>query len=237
MPHADGLSATAEIGADPALRATKVLVLTTFDVDEYVYRALRAGASGFLLKDADPTEPLRGMRLVCDGEALLAPTVTRRLIDEFVARPASPAVAAPSRLAVLTAREREVFALVGTGSTNDEIAARLVISPATARTHVGHILTKLDARDRVQLVVLAHEYGLVGPGFPAVNPARRSRYPSVTNGLDAISEPSSRRPISKSPNTLGTSRCSCRRHSTANDRISTSACSVARIATKWRQAR
>ena len=162
MPGTDGLSATAAIGADPALRSTKVLVLTTFDVDEYVYRALRAGASGFLLKDTEPAELLRGIRLVRDGGALLAPTVTRRLVDEFAARPASP-VAASMRLHVLTAREREVLALVGTGASNDEIAARLVISPATARTHVGHILTKLDARDRVQLVVLAHEHGLVGP--------------------------------------------------------------------------
>jgi DNA-binding NarL/FixJ family response regulator len=159
MPNLDGLSATAEITADPELSDTRVLVLTTFDVDEYVYRALRAGASGFLLKDTEPTELLRGIRLVVRGEALLAPSVTRRLIDEFVARPDHPATA-PGRLEVLTTREREVLALVGNGSTNDEIAARLVISPATARTHVGHLLTKLDARDRVQLVVIAYESGL-----------------------------------------------------------------------------
>ena len=163
MPGTDGLSATAAIGADPLLRATKVLVLTTFDVDEYVYRALRAGASGFLLKDTEPAELLRGIRLVSEGEALLAPTVTRRLIDEFGARPAPPGPAT-ARLQVLTAREREVLALVGSGSSNGEIAARLVISPATVRTHVGNILTKLDARDRVQLVVLAHECGLAGRG-------------------------------------------------------------------------
>lgn len=162
MPGTDGLAATAAITADPALRATKVLVLTTFDVDEYVYRALRAGASGFLLKDTEPAELLRGIRVVAGGEALLAPTVTRRLLDEFAARP-EPSTAAAG-LQVLTAREREVLALVGAGASNDEIAARLVISPATARTHVGHILTKLDARDRVQLVVIAYESGLVTPG-------------------------------------------------------------------------
>jgi DNA-binding NarL/FixJ family response regulator len=162
MPGTDGLTAAAEIAAEPALQGTKVLVLTTFDLDEYVYRALRAGASGFLLKDAEPAELLRGIRLAADGDALLAPSVTRRLIAEFAARPGLP-TAVPARLEVLTPREREVLALVGAGATNDDIAARLVISPATARTHVGRILTKLDARDRVQLVVIAHEVGLAGP--------------------------------------------------------------------------
>jgi DNA-binding NarL/FixJ family response regulator len=164
MPGMDGLAATTAIGLDPGLRETKVLVLTTFDIDEYVYRALRAGASGFLLKDAEPTELLRGIRVVADGDALLAPSVTRRLIAEFATRPRQPATVS-ARLEVLTPREREVLGLVGGGSTNDEIAARLVISPATARTHVGRIITKLGARDRVQLVVIAYESGLVSPAL------------------------------------------------------------------------
>ena len=162
MPGMDGLTAAAEISADPRLTGTKVLVLTTFDLDEYVYRALRVGASGFLLKDAEPAELLRGIRLAVDGDALLAPSVTRRLIAEFATRPEHPPTV-PARLAVLTPREQEVLALVGGGATNDEIAAALVISSATVRTHVGRILTKLDARDRVQLVVIAHEAGLAGP--------------------------------------------------------------------------
>jgi DNA-binding NarL/FixJ family response regulator len=171
MPVMDGLSALAEIRSDPALDETKVLVLTTFDLDEYVYRALRAGASGFLLKNADPAELLRGIRLAVDGDALLAPSVTRRLITEFAAVP-HRTTARNTRLDVLTAREREVLVLVGGGATNDEIAARLVISPATARTHVGRILTKLDARNRVQLVVIAYETGLVGPATQADDPLR-----------------------------------------------------------------
>nr|WP_255426351.1 response regulator transcription factor [Pseudonocardia sp. C8] len=161
MPGTDGLAALSEITADPALSGTRVIVLTTFDLDEYVYRALRAGASGFLLKDTDPVTLLRAIDLVHAGEALLAPSVTRRLITEF-ARHGPAAPPATDRLAVLTGREREVLTLVGRGATNGEIAAELVISPATARTHVGRLLTKLDARDRVQLVVIAHETGLVG---------------------------------------------------------------------------
>ena len=162
MPGVDGLAATSQIHADPHLAGTKVLVLTTYDLDEYVYRALQAGASGFLLKDAEPTELLSGIRLLVDGDALLAPSVTRRLIAEFAGRPPPP-TSVSARLDVLTPREREVLALVGGGSTNDEIAAQLVISAATARTHVGHIITKLGARDRVQLVVIAYESGLVHP--------------------------------------------------------------------------
>ncbi|WP_345412430.1 response regulator transcription factor [Actinomycetospora chlora] len=161
MPGVDGLAALETIVADPSLSGTAVLVLTTFDLDEYVYRALRAGAAGFLLKDAEPGELVRAIALVARGEALLAPAVTRRLIAEFAGRP-QPLVAA-TRLDVLTPREREVLTLVGAGLTNDEIAARLVISPATARTHVGRLLTKLDARDRVQLVVIAYETALVTP--------------------------------------------------------------------------
>ncbi|GAA4976486.1 response regulator transcription factor [Pseudonocardia tropica] len=161
MPGTDGLDALEAITADPLLAGTRVIVLTTFDLDEYVYRALRGGASGFLLKDTDPVSLLRAVELVHAGEALLAPSVTRRLITEFARNgPAAPRPA--ERLAVLTAREREVLEYVGRGRTNGEIAAALVISPATARTHVGRLLTKLDARDRVQLVVIAHETGLVG---------------------------------------------------------------------------
>ncbi|GAA5158348.1 MULTISPECIES: response regulator [Amycolatopsis] len=163
MPGVDGLEATRRITADEELAAVKVLVLTTFDVDEYVYEALRAGASGFLLKDTEPVELLRALRVVAAGESLLAPTVTRRLIAEFVTRPENRHV---DRDAVrqITDREREVLALVASGLSNDEIAAHLVISTATARTHVSRIMTKVGARDRAQLVVLAYESGLVTPG-------------------------------------------------------------------------
>ena len=162
MPGVDGLSATRQITADPALAEVKVLVLTTFDVDSYVYEALRAGASGFLLKDTDPVELLRALRVVAAGEALLAPTVTRRLIAEFVARPENRQVDTGA-IRQVTDREREVLALVAGGLSNDEIAAHLVISTATARTHVSRIMTKIGARDRAQLVVLAYESGLVKP--------------------------------------------------------------------------
>lgn len=161
MPGVDGLAALETIAADPGLADTAVLVLTTFDLDEYVYRALRGGAAGFVLKDAEPADLVRAVTLVAHGEALLAPAVTRRLIAEFAGRP-QPRVPA-ERLDVLTPREREVLALVGAGLANGEIAARLVISPATARTHVGRLLTKLDARDRAQLVVIAYETGLITP--------------------------------------------------------------------------
>ncbi|WP_133847909.1 response regulator [Labedaea rhizosphaerae] len=162
MPGMDGLAATKMITADPALAEVKVLVLTTFDLDEYVFEALRAGASGFLLKDTEPVELLRALRVVATGEALLAPTVTRRLISEFLARPEQRRLDT-SVLRELTDREREVLALVAAGMSNDEIATHLVISPATSRTHVSRILTKLGARDRSQLVVLAYESGLVSP--------------------------------------------------------------------------
>jgi len=162
MPDLDGLEATRRIVADSRLAAVRVIVLTTFDLDEYVYRALRAGASGFLLKDIEPVELLYGIRAVARGEALLAPSVTRRLITEFAARavPGGP----PMRTDLLTEREREVLMLVTTGMSNDEIAARLVISPTTAKTHVSRILAKLGARDRAQLIVMAYESGLVRPG-------------------------------------------------------------------------
>jgi DNA-binding NarL/FixJ family response regulator len=163
MPGTDGLEATRQITADPELDRVKVLVLTTFDVDEYVFDALRGGASGFLLKDTEPVELLHALRVVAAGEALLAPTVTRRLIAEFAARPEHRRPD-PTALRELTDREREVLALVAGGLSNEEIAGHLVISPATARTHVSRAMTKLGARDRAQLVVLAYESGLVTPG-------------------------------------------------------------------------
>ncbi len=171
MPVMDGLEATERITADPALADTRVLVLTTFELDEYVFGALRAGASGFLLKDVEPAELVTAIRVVAAGEALLAPRVTRRLIEAYVARPpaARPDAPGPARdaLADLTAREREVLALVGAGLSNQEIAERLVVSPLTAKTHVSRVLMKTGCRDRAQLVVLAYESGLVVPGQQA----------------------------------------------------------------------
>jgi len=162
MPVLDGLEATRLICADPTLAETRVIVLTTFDLDEYVYDALRGGASGFLLKDEGPAELLHAIRVVAAGEALLAPSVTRRLIAEFAARP-DPQTP-PAELAELTQREREILQLVATGLSNAQIARRLVISPLTAKTHVARILAKLDCHDRAQLVALAYETGLVAPG-------------------------------------------------------------------------
>jgi DNA-binding NarL/FixJ family response regulator len=160
MPVMDGLEATGRITAlDPA-GATRVLILTTFDLDEYVYRALRAGASGFLLKDTRPAELLAAIRVVAGGDALLAPSVTRRLIEEFARRP-DPDRVPPTALDALTDREREVMVVVAAGLSNAEIAERLVVSEATAKTHVSRILAKLHARDRAQLVMLAYETGLV----------------------------------------------------------------------------
>ncbi|MGH2805770.1 MAG: response regulator [Actinomycetota bacterium] len=163
MPVIDGIEATRRIAQDPDLPATRVLMLTTFDLDQYVHEALRAGASGFLLKDTPPTELLEGIRVVAGGEALLAPTVTRRLIEEFVRAPVSSRTP-PEALDVLTDREREVLTLVARGLSNNEIAEHLVLSPATAKTHVSRIITKLNARDRAQLVIAAYETGLVAPG-------------------------------------------------------------------------
>ena len=165
MPVLDGIEATRRITADPACAGVRVMILTTFDLDEYVYGALRAGASGFLLKDARPEDLLAAVRLVAAGDALLAPSVTRRLIERFTALPA-PGRTDPSALAALTDREREVLALVARGLSNGELAERIHVSPATAKTHVGHLLTKLGARDRAQLVMLAYETGLVSPGTP-----------------------------------------------------------------------
>jgi len=164
MPEMDGLTATRAIAADPALAEVRVVVLTTFELDEYVFEAMRAGASGFLVKHTEPAELVRAVRVVAEGEALLSPSVTRRLVSEFAARTKEP-VGPSTALAELTLREREVMALVAEGLTNAEIGDRLFMSPATARTHVSRILTKLDARDRTQLVVMAYESGLVRPGW------------------------------------------------------------------------
>jgi DNA-binding NarL/FixJ family response regulator len=158
MPQLDGIEATRHLAAD-----TKVLILTTFDDDEYVYAALRAGASGFLVKDMALDDILAAVRVVAAGDALIAPSVTRRLIEEF-ARTARPAPVAGRGCQAITEREREVLTLVGRGLTNTEIATRLHISVATAKVHVSRLLTKLDARDRVQLVILAYEFGLIAPG-------------------------------------------------------------------------
>jgi DNA-binding NarL/FixJ family response regulator len=163
MPGVDGLEATRRIAADTRLCDVKVVILTTFDLDEYVYSALRAGASGFLVKDTDPIDLIHGVRVTARGNALLAPSVTRRLISEFTARLKEPPPSAD--LGALTEREREVMGLVAAGLSNDEIAGRLVVSPATAKTHVSRVLTKLGARDRAQLVVLAYESGMVRPGW------------------------------------------------------------------------
>ena len=160
MPGRDGVSATAAITADPALRGTRVIVLTTFDLDEYVHAALRAGASGFLLKDAHPEDLLAAVRVVARGESVLAPALVRRLIAAFVQSPAS--TPEPAWLGLLTAREVEVLTAVGRGLTNAEIGADLHMSAATAKTHVGRLLAKLGARDRTQLVIAAYEAGLVG---------------------------------------------------------------------------
>jgi DNA-binding NarL/FixJ family response regulator len=166
MPVLDGVEATRSITAGEGTANVRVLVLTTFESDEYIFEALRAGASGFVLKDAEPTDLLCGIRTVAAGEALLAPSVTRRLIAEFASQPTNR-WATGGQLEWLTQREREVTALVATGLSNEEIAERLVISPATAKTHVSRAMRKVHAHDRAQLVVLAYENGLVVPGRPA----------------------------------------------------------------------
>jgi DNA-binding NarL/FixJ family response regulator len=160
MPGLDGLGATKAITADADLADVRVLILTTFELDEYVFEALRAGAAGFLVKHTEPAELVRAVRVVAGGEALLSPSVTRRLIAEFTARP-SRGETDPSALAELTDREREVVVLVAQGLSNDEIAADWVVSPATVRTHVSRAMMKLRARDRAQLVVMAYQSGLV----------------------------------------------------------------------------
>jgi DNA-binding NarL/FixJ family response regulator len=164
MPGTDGLEATRRITADERLANTRVLILTTFDHDEYVFEALRAGASGFLLKDTLPDDLLAAVRVVADGQALLAPTVTRRLMEEFVRRPSAAPAEPPPGLDRLTERETEVLIAVARGLSNAEIGDTLFMSPATAKTHVSRLLTKLHARDRAQLVMLAYEAGVVAPG-------------------------------------------------------------------------
>jgi DNA-binding NarL/FixJ family response regulator len=163
MPGTDGLAATKAITADERLASARIVMLTTFDLDEYVFEALRHGASGFLVKDTEPTELIRAVRLVAGGDALLSPRVTRQLIAEYASKSQAPP---PSNAAdQLTGREREVTALVAAGLSNDEIAERLYLSPATAKTHVNRAMTKLGARDRAQLVVFAYESGLVRPSW------------------------------------------------------------------------
>ena len=162
MPNCDGLEATRQIVADKELAQVKIIILTTFDLDEYIFDAIRVGASGFLVKDTEPVDLIRGIQAVAQGDALLSPGVTRRLIAEFatLSRKTEPV----PELEALTEREREVMALVAAGLSNDEIAERLVVSPATAKTHVSRAMVKLGARDRAQLVVFAYESGLVRPG-------------------------------------------------------------------------
>jgi DNA-binding NarL/FixJ family response regulator len=161
MPVMNGIEATRRIAADPALAGVHVVMLTNYGMDEYVFDALRAGAAGFLVKDILPEDFLHAVRVAARGDALLAPSITRKLIDRYVTQP--PPARAGSRLAELTGREREAVVLVAHGLTNDEIAARMVITPSTAKTHVNRAMTKLHARDRAQLVVLAYESGLVAP--------------------------------------------------------------------------
>jgi DNA-binding NarL/FixJ family response regulator len=162
MPVLDGIEATRRIAADPSLAQVHVIILTTFDLDEYIFDALRAGAAGFLVKDTDAAELVRGVRVVAAGEALLSPAVTRRLIGEFAARTRTPRQV--PGIDELTGREREVVTLIAAGLSNDEIAARLFVSGSTVKTHAGRAMMKLDARDRAQLVVFAYEAGLVRPG-------------------------------------------------------------------------
>jgi len=162
MPKIDGLAATRQIVSDDRLGDTKVVILTTFGLDEYVFEAIRSGASGFLVKDTEPDELIQAVRVVAGGDALLSPTVTRSLIEEFAARTKEPRPSGD--LERLTDREREVMSLVAEGLSNDEIAKRLFVSPATAKTHVSRAMVKLGARDRAQLVVMAYESGLVAPG-------------------------------------------------------------------------
>ncbi|MEV0665781.1 response regulator [Actinomadura luteofluorescens] len=160
MPVMDGIEATRLIAADPRLSGVHVVILTNYGLDEYVFNALRAGACGFMVKDTEPEDLVRGVRVAARGDALLSPAITRRLIGEYVARRPDPA---PEGLDMLTRREREVLVLVARGLSNDEIAAHMVISPATSKTHVSRVLAKLHVRDRAQLVVFAYESGLVTP--------------------------------------------------------------------------
>ena len=163
MPGLDGIAATRQIVADPELRDCRVIILTTFETDEYVFAALAAGASGFLTKDVEPDGLRTAVRVVAAGDALLSPGATRRVVTQFAGRPVAAPAGGGDRLGALTAREREVVRLVATGLSNEDIARELVISPLTAKTHITRAITKLGVRDRVQLVILAYEEGLVGP--------------------------------------------------------------------------
>ncbi len=165
MPGSDGLEATRQITAEPRLAGVRIVILTTFELDEYLFEALRSGASGFLVKDTEPVELVNAVRVVADGGSLISPGMTKRLIAEFASRSKEPRPA--NQLGALTDREREVMALVAGGLSNEEIAERLYMSPATARTHVSRAMTKLGARDRAQLVVIAYETGLARPGWLA----------------------------------------------------------------------
>ena len=160
MPGMDGLEVLRRVCADPDLSGTQVVIMTTFDIDQYVFEALSAGAAGFVTKDTDPAEILRAVRVVAGGESLLSPSVTRKVIGHFSERAAGPAPDPHPRLSSLTAREREILGWVATGRSNDEIAERLVVSPATVRTHIGRSMMKLGARDRAQLVVFAYRSGV-----------------------------------------------------------------------------
>jgi DNA-binding NarL/FixJ family response regulator len=181
MPEVDGLTALRQIGADPELAGVKVIVLTTFATDGDVFEALRAGASGFCVKDAEPSELLHAIRVVASGDALMSPGPTRQLIEEFVARP-ELSHAIPVQVEWLTEREREVLTLVAAGLSNDEIAVRLVVSPATAKTHVSRAMRKLQAHDRAQLVVIAYETGLVAPGHATGRAPGNKREPLAAGG-------------------------------------------------------
>ena len=165
MPQGDGLDATRRILADPRLAGTRIIILTTFELDEYIAEAVRAGAAGFLVKDTEPEELLRAVRVVHDGDALLSPSVTRRIMAQLALQPRPAGKPADAALDRITEREREVLSLVGEGLNNAEIAGRLFITPLTAKTHVSRIMAKLQVRDRAQLVVLAYESGLVRPGW------------------------------------------------------------------------
>jgi DNA-binding NarL/FixJ family response regulator len=171
MPGMDGIEATRQITTDPQTSAVRVLILTTFDLDEYIFAALRAGASGYLIKDTPPPDLLAAIRVVAAGDALLAPSVTRRLIAEFTSRP-DPARHPTATLAEATEREREVLTLIGLGLSNTEIASHLNVSLSTTKTHIGRLLMKLGARDRAQLVIAAYDTGLVHAPRPTWNPAR-----------------------------------------------------------------
>ncbi|MBQ1049072.1 response regulator transcription factor [Micromonospora sp. C51] len=181
MPGLDGITATRQIIADPRLPDCRVVILTTFETDEYVFAALAAGASGFLTKEVDPDELRTAVRVVAAGEALLSPSVTRRVVAQFAHRPVTGGDGG-ARLAVLTDRERDVLRLVAAGLSNEDIARRLVISPLTAKTHISRAITKLGVRDRVQLVILAYETGLVRPGS-------NTGAPDGTTGFDAAFDP------------------------------------------------